>query len=76
MLLALIIALIVILVVNLGVFFLGLFNTKSYSGEIVVHKTEDRILYSLEISGDLDELQYKRDIRLKVVTEEEAANRE
>ncbi len=39
---------------------------KNYSGTISVNKDEDKIVYSLELYGDPEELQFKNEVVFKV----------
>lgn len=52
-----------------GIIIISLFDTarNKYFGSVLVEtKAEGIVMYTLEIDGDLDELQHKRDILLKV----------
>lgn len=37
-----------------------------HAGDIVVHETEDKISYSLEIAGDAEELKDKKEVTFRV----------
>lgn len=39
-----------------------------YDGNVVVHETDDKKTFSIEINGDPDKLDQKKEIRLRVRT--------
>jgi len=41
-------------------------KNRMYSGTINVMKTDDKIVYSLELEHDPEELQHKQDVKFKV----------
>jgi hypothetical protein len=53
-----------------GVLFCSIINKFAYSGTMWFKKFEDgKVVYTLEIDGDLDLLQYKKHILLKISPE-------
>ncbi len=43
-----------------------LFKNKKYSGTIFVSKNEDKIVYSLELENDPEQLQFEKEVTFKV----------
>jgi hypothetical protein len=65
---------IILLVIACICFISGLFTgfwlqkrNPNYDGKIVINKTDDKTVYSLELDGDPDEIQNKRSISFEVV---------
>jgi hypothetical protein len=62
--------------INVGGFFRGRMTGRLYGGSIVVHKEGEKIVYTLIINDDAEELQYQKDILFKIVPEEDSLDRE
>jgi lipoate-protein ligase A len=51
-------------------------TNRPYGGSIVVHKENKKLIYTLIINEDAEELQYQKDIFFKVVPYEDSLDRE
>jgi hypothetical protein len=62
--------------VILGVIIHILLSRVQYGGTVVVEKHDDgRIVYTLEIDDDPEQLQYKKELLLRITPEDKSLNR-
>jgi hypothetical protein len=73
------------ILIGVGIFYVGiavgfilrkwLFSRREYTGSIYVTRNEDRILYSLELDENPEELEFRDEVIFKVKTSEENLKR-